>query len=169
MFIIYDVYVKGKELIFSNTCNVFHNYAPDENNETEKNKALSKLAIEAYKNSNKTTIFETNYGFTEELVLYNDYLFCFICSTSYKLLFNYLPTKDLFIYNSFPNLNKYQIEKIHDVSSEDLIGNIKIILYNGFTTNYKVICSYEAFSNYCKNNTENSSENTLVNLFLTIS
>ena len=42
--------------------------------------------------------------------------------------------------------------------SEDLIGNIKIILYNGFTINYKVICSYEAFSNYCRNNTENSSE-----------
>ena len=137
MFIIYPIYVKGKEFLFSNTCNVFHNYSPNENNETEKNEFLSKIVLDAYKNSNKITIFETNYGFTEELVLYNDYLFCFICSNSYKLLFNCLPSKDLFIYNSFPNLNKYQIEKIHDICQEDVIGNIKIILYNGFTTNYK--------------------------------
>ena len=97
MFIIYDVYVKGKELIFSNTCNVFHNYAPDENNETEKNKDLSKLAIEAYKSSNKITIFETNYGFTEELVLYNGYLFVLyaVIVTNY-----YLTTCQLRIYLS---------------------------------------------------------------------
>lgn len=164
MFIIYSVYVKGKEIRFSNTCNAIQNYYTSEKNETEQIEDLNKMSIEAYKNSNKITIFETNYGFTEELVLYNGYLFCFICSDSYKLLFNYLPAKNLFIYNSFPNLNKYQIEKIHEFSQDDVIGNIKITLYNGFTINYRVICSYEAFVSYRNENTKNSLEEDFTKL-----
>lgn len=158
MFIIYYVYVKEKEMQFSNTCNVIQNYYPGEKNETKQIEDLNKLSIEAYKSSNKLRVFETAYGFIEELVLYNDYLFCFICSDSYKLLFNCLPAKDLFIYNSFPNLNKYQLEKIHRISENDIIGNIKITLYNGSTLSYRVICSYEAFLSYCNENNKNSLE-----------
>lgn len=158
VFIIYSVYVKGQEIRFSNTCNAIRNYYSNENNITKQNEKLNKIAFDAYINSNKITIFETNYGFTEELVLYNDYVFCFICSNSYKLLFNCLPSRGLFIYNSFPNLNKYQIEKVHEACQEDVIGNIKITLYNGLSTSYRVICSYESFLEYCKENETNSSE-----------
>lgn len=158
MFIIYSVYVKGQEIRFSNTYNAIRNYYPNKKNIIEQKEFLSKIVLDAYTNSSKIIVLETNYGFTEELVLYNDYLFCFICSNSYKLLFNCLPSKDLFIYNNFPNLNKYQIEKVHEISKEDVIGNIKVTLYNGFTTNYSVICSYESYLDYCKENEENSSE-----------
>lgn len=161
MFIISSVYVKGKEIRFSITCNVFHIYCPKEEYQAAKDDNLNKIAMEAYKNSNKISISETNYGFAEEIILYNDYVFCFIASTSYKLLFNYLPAKDLFVFNSFPNLNKYQIEKIHDISKQDVIGNVKITLYNGSTIDYNVICSREAFLNYCKNNSENQPEENI--------
>lgn len=168
MFIIISIYVKEKEIRFSNTCNAFHNYSSNLDTKLLKeNENFNKLAVEAYKSPNKIPLSETDYGFTEELVLYKDYLFCFVCSGSYKLLFNYLPAKDLFIYNNFPNITKYQIEKIHEPSPADVIGNIKITLYNGITVNYSVICSYEAFLDYIKYNSLGENFNKFIfNSFL---
>ncbi|MCT8975387.1 hypothetical protein N4T77_02130 [Clostridium sp. CX1] len=149
MFIIHSISVNGKEIKFLSTYNVFLNYCEEKHFSAEKIADLNKLIVKIYNMPSKTIIFETDYGFTEEIVLYDNHIFAFISSNSCKVLFNYLPSKNLFLYNSFPNLTQYQIEKIHSIKTESLAGNIKITLYNGYSLNYKVIYDYETFLYYC--------------------
>ncbi|WML33740.1 hypothetical protein [Clostridium sp. OS1-26] len=148
VFLIYSINFNGKQITFSSTSNAFHNYWPNSENIKEKDIELNKLCAKAYKASKKIVVQETDYGFNEELLMYNDYLFCFISSNSHKILFNYMYAKDLFLNNIFPNLTKYQISKIHDISLNEIIGNVKITLYNGTSIVYTVIASFDALLSY---------------------
>ncbi|WP_211142126.1 hypothetical protein [Clostridium aciditolerans] len=148
MFLIYSINFNGKQITFSSTNNAFHTYWPHDENIKEKNIEFNRLCSEAYRNSEKIIIQETDYGFNEELIMYNSYLFCFISSNSHKILFNYIYANDLFLNNTFPNLTKYQISKIHDISPEEVIGDVKITLYNGTSIVYNVIPSFDAFLSY---------------------
>lgn len=148
----YSINFNGNKITFSNTNNAFHNYYPHNEISKEKDVALNKLCADAYRTSKRILIQETDYGFNEELILYKDYLFCFISSNSHKILFNYMQAKDLFFNNNFPSVNKYQISKIHDISPKEIIGTVKVTLYNGTSITYNVITSYDAFSNYASVN-----------------
>lgn len=148
MFLIYSINFNGKQITFSSTNNAFHNYWTHSENIKDKDIEFNKLSAEAYRTSEKIIVQETNYGFNEELIMYNDYLFCFISSNSHKILFNYMYAKDLFLNNAFPNLTKYQISKIHDISPKEVIGDVKITLYNGTSIVYNVIASLDALLSY---------------------
>lgn len=148
MFLIHSINFNGKQITFSSTNNAFHNYWPHSENIKEKDIEFNKLSAEAYRISEKIIVQETDYGFNEELIMYNDYLFCFISSNSHKILFNYMYSKDLFLNNAFPNLTQYQLSKIHDILLSEVIGNVKITLYNGTSIVYNVIVSFDALLSY---------------------
>lgn len=148
MFLIYSLSLNKKQITFSCTNNALHNYWPYSENIKEKEIEFNKLCAKAYRTSKKIILQETDYGFNEEIIMYNNYLFCFISSNSHKILFNYMYSKDLFINNTFPNLTKYQISKIHDISTKKVIGDIKVTLYNGMSITYNVVARYDALLNY---------------------
>lgn len=148
MFLIYSINFKGKQITFSNTNNAFHNYWPHSENMKDKDIEFNKLCAEAYKNSEKIIIQETDYGFNEELIMYNDYLFCFISSNSHKILFNYIYSKNIFLNNAFPDLTKHQLSIIHDILPSEVIGDVKITFYNGTSIIYNVIASFDALLSY---------------------
>lgn len=104
------------------------------------------MAKQAYINGKKLIIAISQNEFTEEVVFYDNMVYCFISIKDYRILYNYLSPYELGINPELDSLSIEQCSKSHFLTGAT-VGNLSLF-DNGTIKCCTVINTYESFLDF---------------------
>jgi hypothetical protein len=140
------------DLTFLNTYNAAVSFSPDGKNIRENNTCLEVQSALTYLKEKKNLVHRFNDNFQTELILSDNLIYCYASINNTKILFNVLPVIDFNILKEKSKLSLEQLEFVHNIKEENILGTHKILLSSGFPIELKIINTCDSFLNFVKLN-----------------
>ena len=140
------------DLTFLNTYNAAVNFSPDGKSIRENNTYLEAQSAFVYMKEKKNLIQRFNDNFLTEFIISGKYMYCYASINNTKILFNLLPITSFNILKEKTNLSLEQLEFVHNIKEENILGTHRILLSSGFPFELKIINTCDAFLSFVKLN-----------------
>jgi hypothetical protein len=132
-------------LIFSNTLNSVVCFSPDGKNIRDNNKALEELSSQVYLRERKKALQNYNNLFQTELIVNDHNVYCYVSIKNHRILFNYIPINEVPFVVECDTFSSEQLEELHKISKEDLLGRHSTLLESGYPAEFRVINTCDSF------------------------
>jgi hypothetical protein len=139
-------------LIFSNTLNSVVCFSPDGRNIRENNKALEELSSQVYLKERKKTLQNYNNLFQTEIIANDHHVYCYVSIKNHRILFNYIPIEEVSFVKECVAFSSEQLERLHKISKEDLLGRYSTLLESGYPAEFRVINTCDSFIKFVNQN-----------------
>lgn len=147
------------ELTFLNTYNSVVSFTPNGKNIRENNLSLQAEAAKIYLQNKKIIIQKYNDSFSTELVSDGVFSYCFASHKNQKILFNLFLSSISPLLKEVSKLSLEQLEFVHNIKEENILGKFKVLLKSGSPFEYRIINTCDAFLDYVKLNGSYPSRN----------
>ncbi|MCM0647647.1 hypothetical protein NBE98_04530 [Clostridium swellfunianum] len=137
------------EMCFLNTFNSAVIFSPDGKNIRDNNTCLEAHAASAYLKEKKLLLQSFANNFKTELVITEDYIYCFASIRNTKILFNLIPLAST---NISTNSGLKQLEIVYNINEENILGKYKALLPSGFPFEFRIINTCNSFLDFVKSN-----------------